>query len=177
MRTLPRYRVWCLSWEDTEEDGTDVVVYDILSHDYRTQDRRSIYVPYGDPSDAAEAYADFAHSNRDGYECTWPLMFRVRCQDGTLVDFEVDREIVPEFSARPIKPLEMPPSTHVLWDGRALCEDLRLRGVPRDWSPDQRWISLRDVADGAETPSDRCEGCWKKMPGLVTGLRQIGTFR
>jgi len=99
----PRYRVWCLSWEDSEEDGTDVIAYDFLNHDPSKEDRRAIYMSYVRPLDAAEAYADHAHSNRDGCECTWPLTFRVKCPDGSLVDFEVDREIVPEFTAREIK--------------------------------------------------------------------------
>ena len=108
-RSTPlRYRVWCLSWDDTEEHGADVVEYDILSHDYSTRERRGVvYVPSTvlcDASSAAEAYADYAHSARDGNESTWPLTFRVRCPDGLTADFEVDREFVPEFSASPYKP-------------------------------------------------------------------------
>jgi len=69
----------------------------------------------------------------------------------------------------------MPPATHVLWGGHVLCEDKRLRGVPRDWPSGQRWISLKDVADGTDAPPDRCEACWTKAPELVAGLRQIGS--
>ena len=58
-----------------------------------------------------------------------------------------------------------------------LCEDKRLRGVPRDWPDDQRWISLKDVADGVEAPVDRCETCWNKAPSLVVGLRLIGAVQ
>ena len=105
---LLRYRVWCLSWDETEEHGADVVEYDILNHDYSTRERRGVvYVPstvLSDASSAAEAYADYVHSARDGNESTWPLAFRVRCPDGLTADFEVDREFVPEFSALPYKP-------------------------------------------------------------------------
>ena len=103
-----RYRVWCLSWDEEEENGADVVSYDILSHDYNKRERRGVvYVPdtvLCDAGDAAEAYADYVHSNRDGCESSWPLAFRVRSPDGSTADFEVDREFVPEFSAAPIKP-------------------------------------------------------------------------
>ena len=106
MKESPRYRVWCLTWEDDEEYGSDVVGYDVVNHDYEKQDRRVVYVPrelLGGAGDAAEAYADYAHDNRDGYECTWPLMFRVRCPDGTTCDFEVTRDFVTEFRASPTK--------------------------------------------------------------------------
>jgi len=106
--TAKRYRVWCLSWDEEEEHGADVVTYDILSHDYNKRDRRGVvYVPdivLCDAGDAAEAYADYVHSNRDGNESSWPLVFRVRNPDGSTADFEVDREFVPEFSAAPFKP-------------------------------------------------------------------------
>ncbi len=105
--TPVRYHVWCLSWDDTEECGSDVVSYDFVTHDHSKQSRGVVYVPsfsLGDASDAAEAYADYAHNNRDGYESSWPLVFRVRCPDGTTCDFEVNREYSPEFSASPVKP-------------------------------------------------------------------------
>ena len=104
-RTL-HYRVWCLSWEEDEDHGADVVGYDILSHDYNTRERRVVYVPNSilfDAGNAAEAYADYVHSHRDGWESSWPLTFRVLCPDGSTADFEVDREYVPEFSASPVK--------------------------------------------------------------------------
>ncbi|HSX22897.1 MAG TPA: hypothetical protein VLE97_09010 [Gaiellaceae bacterium] len=104
----PRYRVWCLSWEEDEEHGADVVPYDILKHDYQAQDRGVVYVPstlFGGASDAAEAYADEVHDNRDGYECTWPLVFRVRSPDGSTADFEVDRDYVTQFTARRLPPV------------------------------------------------------------------------
>jgi hypothetical protein len=104
--TPVRYRVWCLSWDDEEEYGSDVVGYDFMNHDHSKQERGVVYVPsvsLGTPAEAAEAYADYAHAQRDGNESSWPLTFRVRGPDGSLQDFEVDREYVPEFSASPVK--------------------------------------------------------------------------
>jgi len=100
------YRVWCLSWEEDEAHGADVVPYDILRHDFSQERRGVIYVPdtlFGGASDAVEAYADYVHDNRDGYECTWPLVFRARCPDGSTADFEVDRDYVTKFTARAVK--------------------------------------------------------------------------
>jgi hypothetical protein len=51
------------------------------------------------------------HSQRDGYESSWPLVFRVRSADGTTADFEVDREFVPEFRASPVK-AQIKPAEH-----------------------------------------------------------------
>jgi hypothetical protein len=100
-----RYRVWCLSWEEEEESGGDVVAYDILGD--RPRDRRGVIdVPstvLHDASDAAEAYADYVYRMRDGYEDTWPLTFRVRGPDGQIADFKVDCQHVPEFSASRVK--------------------------------------------------------------------------
>ena len=101
-----RYRVWCVSWDDEEEYGSDVVGYDIFAP-YPKAERGVVFVPgtlLRDAGDAAEAYADYAHDNRDGYESSWPLVFRVRCPDGTTCDFEVDRDFVTEFSAALITP-------------------------------------------------------------------------
>lgn len=101
--TEKRYRVWCLSWEEDEERGSDVVPYDLMTHDHRRQQRGTIYVLrelFGCASDAAEAYADYVHDECDGYECAWPLVFRVRCPDGSTADFEVERDYVTEFKAR-----------------------------------------------------------------------------
>ena len=105
MSELVRYRVWCLSWDDEEAYGSDVVGYDILDHDHTKQEKGVIYVSsfsLGSAANAAEAYADHAHHQRDGYESTWPLVFRVRCPDGATRDFEVARDFVTTFSAAPI---------------------------------------------------------------------------
>jgi hypothetical protein len=108
----------------------------------------------------------------------WPITYCVRDGvTGTIWVIDVALAMQPSFVAIDAREIAMPPAAHVLWGGRVLCEDLRLRGVPRDWPNDQRWISLRDVADGVETPPDRCAACWAKVPGLVEGLRQIGADR
>ena len=100
------YRVWCLSWDDTEEDGKDVVAVDILKAIGKPPPTRRdpIEVYYQlDAESAAEEYADYAHDSRDGNECTWPLVFRVRGPDGALQDFEVVRDFDPTFRATPVK--------------------------------------------------------------------------
>lgn len=52
------------------------------------------------PRDAAEVYADYFHSQRDGWESTWPVEFFVRDMETDVVQrFSVDRETVPEFHA------------------------------------------------------------------------------
>lgn len=62
--------------------------------------------PY-DVRDAAKKYADYFHSQRDGWECTWPLEFVVH--DGSVYFVvEVERETVPEFVAGKPRALEVP---------------------------------------------------------------------
>ncbi len=100
------FHVWCLTWEEDESHGADVVAYDILNHDYQKGKRGVVYVPSTclyDASAAAEAYADYVYRQRDGWEDTWPLVFRVRGPDGQVADFEVDCAHVPEFSASRVK--------------------------------------------------------------------------
>ena len=103
------YRAWCLSWEEDEGDGKDLVGYDILTHDYNKKTRGVVYVAslhLYDAGDAAEAYADYVHSNCDGCESSWPLTFRVRSPDGSIDDFSVDRDFEPVFTARSVKQKE-----------------------------------------------------------------------
>ena len=108
-------------------------------------------------------------------EASWPVAYCARDGvTGNLWVVDVTIATQPSFVAVDARMVPMPPATHALWGGHVLCEDLRLRGVPRDWPDGQRWISLKDVADGTEAPPDRCETCWTKAPGLVEGLRQIG---
>lgn len=98
------YRAWCLSWDDTEEDGCDVVPYEGASP--RGQ-RGVVHVSrftLHDASDVAEAYADYVHDQRDGNESSWPLTFRVVSPDGSVQDFSVDRDYVTTFDASPVKP-------------------------------------------------------------------------
>lgn len=102
MTQQPHYRVWCLSWDDRKEDGTDIVT----SHNYATAKRGVVYVPclVSSAADAARAYAEYVvFRQRDGWEATWPLEFRVRSPDGSTADFEVTCEHVPEFNAFPVK--------------------------------------------------------------------------
>lgn len=102
-----RYRAWCLSWDEEEAHGANVVAYDIASHDYATEKRGVVYAPHisiSTAADAARAYAEHVYRQRDGWEATWPLVFRVRSPDGSTADFEVHCEQVPEFSASPLKP-------------------------------------------------------------------------
>jgi hypothetical protein len=95
-----KYRVWCLSWEDDEEYGHDVIPYDSAAEGIRERKGvLSVSRFLCDAADAAEAYADYCHGNRDGWEATWPLVFRVRLPDGTTEDYEVEREAVPQFTA------------------------------------------------------------------------------
>ena len=108
----------------------------------------------------------------------WPTSYCARDgRTGNVWVVNVTIAMEPSFVALDACEVEMAPATHVLWGGSVLCEDLRLRGVPRDWPADQRWISLKDVADGHVSPPDACAGCWTKAPGLVEGLRQIGADR
>lgn len=113
-----------------------------------------------------------------GGQESWPVAYCVRDgETGDLWAVTVMQVTQPAFVATGAL-VPMSPATHVLWGGKVLCEDPRLlRGVPRDWPADQRWISLADVADGAEEPADRCAACWAKAPALVEGIRQIGTKR
>ena len=55
-----------------------------------------------DAESAAEVYAEYCFSHRDGWEDRWPLKFRVRAEDGTEQDFEVELEMEPRFSARSV---------------------------------------------------------------------------
>lgn len=124
---------------------------------------------------AAEHQARLAWSA--GQE-NWPTSYRVR--DGVTGDLWIVVVTVvsqPSFVATDAHVVPMPPATHVLWGGRTLCSDRRLRGVPSGWPLDQRWTSLEDVANGAVPPPDRCEACWAKAPALVDGIRRIGTPR
>lgn len=105
--------------------------------------------------------AEYAYGVRDG-------------ESGKIWSIVVGVVPQPSFVAIDAQEIAMPAATHVMWGGHALCEDLRLRGVPRDWPAGQRWISLTDAAGGAFAVSDRCAACWAKVSGFVEELRQIG---
>jgi hypothetical protein len=101
--------------------------------------------------------------------------YRVRdAATGVLCEASVFVKSEPSFVARLLRVIEIPSMTHVLWGARVLCEDLRLRGVPAEWPEAQRWMSLKDVADGVPAPSDRCEDCWSKALELIDESRHFG---
>lgn len=114
---------------------------------------------------------------RDDYadEDEWSIAYCVRDGlTGQIWEVRVGVAAQPSFVALEARKIQMSAATHVMWGGHVLCKDLRLRGVPRDWPANQRWISLKDVADGAKAPPDRCESCWNEVPSMISGLRQIG---
>jgi len=160
--------------------------------DYRSQVCdlcRSTFTVWPDAGSVADARTILAPTAKQAAEqraredwlagaTSWPTSYRAR--DGLtghvwVVDVAIAME--PSFVTIGAHEVAMEPATHVLWGGSVLCEDLRLRGVPRDWPEGQCWASLKDVADGVAAPSDRCEACWTKAPGIVDGLRQIGWDR
>ncbi len=52
----------------------------------------------------AEKAADHFHARRDGWECTWPIKFKLWRDETYLGEFEVEREMDPVFYASPVKP-------------------------------------------------------------------------
>lgn len=99
--TAPIFRVWCLSWDDSDREGRDVVGYNPGTE---TAPRQGLafYICNEDHMawDAVKLYAEWAHDNRDGHEAAWPLTFRVRKPDGTTEDFEVERAYAVTFTPR-----------------------------------------------------------------------------
>lgn len=130
-------------------------------------------------ADAAISRARLDYKNRGDCDRGFPVAYRARNKlTGELFMVEVDFVMRPHFTTV-VDAIPMPPAVHVLWGDRAVCEDPRLRGEPGGWSwPEgQTWITLHALAqgDGEAVPAgDRCHTCWKKAPGLVEGLRQIG---
>jgi len=123
---------------------------------------------------AAEKCAEDDYADED----EWSIAYYVRDEStGHRWEIRVGMLRQPSFLALEARMLQMPAATHVLWGGKVLCADLRLRGVPRDWPTGQRWISLADVAEGAKAPPDRCTPCWDRVPGLVDGILQISGRR
>lgn len=53
-----KFRVWCLSWDDTEEDGKDVERGKLGEYIRPTHDR-IVDWKVTEPKDAAEVYADY----------------------------------------------------------------------------------------------------------------------
>ena len=109
-----------------------------------------------------------------GGQADWPITYCVRDGvSGTLWEIDVTIATQPSFVAYEAREIAMPAATHVLWEGRALCADLRLCRVPGDWPVGQRWISLEDVARGVWVEfqdrfalPDRCAVCWGEAARL-----------
>jgi len=81
-------------------------IYAVIEHDETFEDGNSIeFDDWFDISDdrvrfIAEKAAEFDHGNRDGWECKWPLTYRIWDTDGLLLGtYSVDIEAVPEFFA------------------------------------------------------------------------------
>ena len=98
------YRVWCISWEDHEDNACMVRGYDPITEGWKDDNSKCIHIAFTpmDAGEAAERYAEWCHSHRDGWEASWPLVFRVLSPDGTLTDFSVDRESRPIFAAHEV---------------------------------------------------------------------------
>ena len=128
------------------------------------------------PEGAAKQRARDDYAAEEGFARDGDYLVRDRLTD-RVYRIAVDYYMRPEFVAGEPREVPMPPAVHVLWGGQAICDDKRVGGLPKDWPDGQRWISLRDVADGAAAPADRCSACWDKAPGLVAGLRRIGADR
>lgn len=130
-----------------------------------------IYYATG-PKEAAEQRA---HADHAGEMSSWPRSYGVEDKStGRILIVPVDMIQKPVYVACPAEMISVEPATHVLWNGRACCS---IPGLPKDWPPGHRWISYKDVADGAPAPADRCEKCWAKAPALIDHLRQIGSVR
>lgn len=79
-----RYRVWRPDHDETEWDAAN------RGWHYDAFDERS----------AAEHHAMFCHNTRDGWEWSWPVVFRVKdLATGKEYDIEVERHTVPAFEA------------------------------------------------------------------------------
>lgn len=61
----------------------------------------SLYRPR-EQAQIAEKCADDYHANHDGWEASWPVMLAIYESEYSpaIATFEVDREAVPEFTAR-----------------------------------------------------------------------------
>jgi hypothetical protein len=99
-----KFRVWCTSFGETDEEGTDIISCSIIEAcDFLrnpTPEKGVIKVGFAiDASAAAARYAKHVNDNTDGDDISWPLIFRVRAEDGTESDFEVERDYKPVFSA------------------------------------------------------------------------------
>lgn len=150
-RETPMYTVWRPDLGETEDQGKQYGALDVEC--------------------AAELYAAYCHRHRDGWEWSWPVVFYVKDPDGKVFAVTVERESVPEFNAGCPMPLPMERACHVLWDGRALCEDPRLGD---HWPDNQKFFTVGNLQRGDALVSEiTCKGCQSRAPGLLEGLRGI----
>jgi hypothetical protein len=122
------------------------------------------------PREAAEMRA-----RSDGEMGEWPRSYGVRdtiTEEVLIIDVDMIQK--PVFAACEAGTLSVKPAVHVLWNGRALCS---IPGMPKDWPPGHRWISYKDVADGAEASADCCARCWDKARALIDHRQQIGSTK
>lgn len=150
----PLYRVWRAEDEE-EESGRD---YGALT-----------------VSDAARLYADFFHRHRDGWECTWPLVFLVRAlETNMLYAVSVSREMVPEFYAdEGLSFADFAPAHHLVYGMEAMCGDPRLAAPKESWPVGQSFVEVKAlVALGESTlgPEITCKGCRKRGAPLFARL-------
>jgi hypothetical protein len=114
---------------------------------------------------------------RDDYnkgENVWPNTYSARDnKTGTIWTVLVGVVAQPTFVTLDAHEVFMLPASHVLWGGRALCEDLRLRGVPSEWPSGHSWTSLETYAKGVDLPPNHCATCWARAPGILVKIRQI----
>lgn len=78
-----KFLVWCTSYADTEDDACSVECIPISISDAEYSSRRIVEYTLRGAADAAERYARFVHNQRDGWELTWPLQFRVKHADAS----------------------------------------------------------------------------------------------
>jgi hypothetical protein len=102
---MSKYRVW---WKDEFEQQTDEEREDSAWVARGTESffTPGQFAPPDDAEEAAELYADYFHSDRDGWENTWPIEFVVHDGEKFFI-VSVDREYDPVFSAS--KPKEFAP--------------------------------------------------------------------
>lgn len=108
-----RFFVWCLTWEESEDEACEVIPYDPISEGWQRDEKQKIWAAFK-PSltvvEAAETAAEHYHVHRSGWEASWPLRFRVKAATtGEIFDIDVEREVVPRFSGTVIKPAAAAP--------------------------------------------------------------------
>lgn len=110
---MGKFHVWLkdefLDCDDADERSDRAMELNYTPNDYTIRRvGRVLHHPYpvDDAKEAAEVYADFYHSQRDGWECTWPIAFVVYDGDCYVV-IEVMRDFDPVFHAGKPEPLAL----------------------------------------------------------------------